>query len=216
MKLLFIISDNEKKIEKVINKFKLPFNTITHGIGTASKSMLDFFGLNETEKYISMSLVPGFMEESIFHKLNEFMKLKEVGNGIAFSVPLSSSSKYINDAFEKKEGEIMEENKIKERKYQLIVTIVNEGYSEKVMNAAKKCGANGGTLINGREIGGKNSFKFFNMTMEPEKDIILIVCKNEEKNKIMEAILEKTGLKTDGQGMCFSLPIDTTLGLSND
>lgn len=216
MKLLFIISDNEKKIEKVINLFKLPFNTITHGIGTASKSMLDFFGLNETEKYISMSLIPGFMEESIFHKLNEFMKLKEVGNGIAFSIPLSSSSRYINEAFEKKEGEIMEETKIKERKYQLLVTIVNEGYSEKVMNAAKKCGANGGTLINGREIGGKNSFKFFNMTMEPEKDIILIVCKDKEKNKIMEAILEKAGLKTDAQGMCFSLPIDTTLGLSDN
>lgn len=216
MKLLFIISDNEKKIEKVINRFKLPFNTITHGIGTASKSMLDFFGLNETEKYISMSLIPEFMEESIFHKLNEFMKLKEVGNGIAFSVPLSSSSRYINEAFEKKEGEIMEETKIKERKYQLLVIIVNEGYSEKVMNAAKKCGANGGTLINGREIGGKNSFKFFNMTMEPEKDIILIVCKDKEKNKIMEAILEKAGLKTDAQGMCFSLPIDTTLGLSDN
>ena len=91
------------------------------------------------------------------------MKLKEVGNGIAFSVPLSSSSRYINEAFEKKEGEIMEETKIKERKYQLLVTIVNEGYSEKVMNAAKKCGANGGTLINGRETGGKNSFKFFNI-----------------------------------------------------
>ena len=199
MKLLFIISDNEKRIEKVINRFKLPFNTITHGIGTASKSMLDFFGLNETEKYISMSLIPRFMEESIFHKLNEFMKLKEVGNGIAFSVPLSSSSKYINEAFEKKEGEIMEETKFKERKYQLLVTIVNEGYSEKVMNAAKKCGANGGTLINGREIGGKNSFKFFNMTMEPEKDIILIVCKDKEKNKEYVKVAQCPGHSRDSR-----------------
>lgn len=216
MKALVIISDNERKIEKVINKFKLPFNTITHGTGTASKSMLNFFGLNENEKCINVSLIPEYMEKDLFDKLNEFMKLKEIGNGIAFSIPLSSSSKYINNAFAKKEGEKMEDSKIKERKYQLLVSIVNEGYSEKVMNAAKKCGANGGTLIKGRELGGKNSFKFFNMTMEPEKDIVLIVCKNEEKNKIMEIIIEKTGLKTDGQGMCFSLPIDTTLGLSDN
>ncbi len=214
MKLLFIISDNEKKIVKVVNKFKLPFNTITHGVGTASRSMLDFFGLDETEKFISLSLVPDYMENGIFELLNEYMKLKEVGNGIAFSVPLSSASKYINDAFVK-EGEIME-NENNERKYQLIVSIVADGYAEKVMNAAKKCGANGGTLIKGRELGGKNSFKFFNMTMEPERDIVLIVCPNEDKNKIMETILDKTGLKTEGMGMCFSLPIDTTLGLSDD
>lgn len=217
IKLLFIISDNEKKIEKVINKFKLPFNTITHGIGTASESILNFFDLVETEKYISMSLIPDYLENNVFNRLNDYMKLKEVGNGIAFSVPLSSSSKYVNDAFIKKEGEIMENKElVKERKYHLLVTIVNEGFADKVMNAAKKCGANGGTLINGRELGGKNSFKFFNMTMEPEKDVILIVCKDKEKNKIMETIIEKVGVKTEGQGMCFSLPIDTTLGLSDD
>ena len=214
MKLLFIISDNEKKIVKVINKFKLPFNTLTHATGTASKSMLDFFGLDETEKYISMSLIPNYMENGIFDKLNEYMKLREVGNGIAFSVPLSSASKYINDTFIK-EGEIMEDEKV-ERKYELLVSIVADGYAEKVMSAAKKCGANGGTLIKGRELGGKNSFKFFNMTMEPERDIVLIVCPKKDKNKIMETILQKVGLKTEGRGMCFSLPIDTTLGLSDD
>ena len=203
MKLLFIISDNEKKIEKVINKFKLPFNTITHGIGTASKSMLDFFGLNETEKYIVVSIIPDFMEYNIFSKLEEYLRLKEVGNGIAFSVPLSSSSKYVIDAFNKK------------AKYHLLISIVAEGYAEKVMNAAKKCGANGGTLIKGRELGGKNSFKFFNMTMEPEKDIVMIVCNDKDKNKIMETILNKTGIKTEGKGLCISLPIDCTLGLND-
>lgn len=216
MNLLFIISDSEKKIEKMVNKFRLPFNALTKGIGTASKSMLDFFGLNETEKYISLSLIPNYMEEDIFRQLDENMKLKKVGNGIAFSVSLSSSSRYINDAFLKKEGEKMKIEKNNELKYHLLVSIVNEGYAEQVMNAAKKCGANGGTLINGRELGGQNRFKFFNMTMEPEKDIILIVCKNEEKNNIMEKIIEKTGLKTEAQGMCFSLPIERALGLNDD
>lgn len=216
MKLLFIISDNEKKIEKVINKFKLPFNTITHGIGTASKSMLDFFGLNETEKYIVVSIIPDFMEYNIFSNLEEYLRLKEVGNGIAFSVPLSSSSKYVIDAFNKKEGEKMEKNKYESKdKYHLLISIVAEGYAEKVMNAAKKCGANGGTLIKGRELGGKNSFKFFNMTMEPEKDIVMIVCNDKDKNKIMETILNKTGIKTEGKGLCISLPIDCTLGLND-
>lgn len=215
MKLLFIIADYEKKIEKIINKFKLPFNTITYGSGTASQSMLDFFGLVETEKYISMSIIPDIMEKKIFSKLDEDLKLKEIGNGIAFTVPLSSSSKYVRDAFKKKEGDKMEEKK-SNKKYHLIMAVVADGYADKVMNAAKKCGANGGTLIKGRELGGKNSFKIFNMTMEPEKDIVLIVCPEKDKNKIMETILEKTGIKTDGKGICISLPIDTTLGLNDE
>ena len=81
------------------------------------------------------------------------------------------------------------------------------------MNNAKKNGANGGTVIKGRSIGSKNSFKLFNLTVEPEKDILLIVCKAEEKNKIMEGILSKNGMNTDNKSMCFSLPIDSTIGI---
>ena len=216
MKILFIITDNEKKVERIINKFKLPFNTLTHGIGTASKSMLDFFGLIETERYISMSIISENLESVIFEKINDSMKIKEIGNGVAFTVPLSSSSKYINEAFIKKEGDKMKEDNVQNRKYHLVIAIVANGYASKVMDAAKKYGANGGTLINGREIGGKNSFKFFNMTMEPEKDIVLIVCLEQDKNKIMKAIIDKTGIKTEGKGMCISLPIDTAIGFSDD
>ena len=49
------------------------------------------------------------------------------------------------------------------------------------MNVAKKNGANGGTLLKGREFGNKG-FKFFNVQVEPEKDILLIVCKENDKN----------------------------------
>lgn len=210
LKLLFVILDNEKKINFIINKFKLPFNTVTHGIGTASKSILDFFGLVPSEKVVLLSLIPDYLENDIVTYLRSSLKLEEIGNGIAFVVPLSSSSKYITNAFNNKDGE---KKMIQERKYHLIVTIVQEGYADKVMNAAKKSGANGGTLIKGRGLGGKNSFKFFNMTMEPEKDVVLIVCDDNSKTKIMNSILEKTGLKTDGKALCFSLPIDSTVGI---
>ena len=210
LKLLFIITNDEDKINKFINKFKLPFNTLVRGIGTATKNMLDFFGLVPSEKVILMSIIPDHMEKDILKELKNKMKLQEIGNGVGFTVPLSSSSKYVNEAFlTKKEGEKMKTNV----DYHLILSIVQEGYADKVMNIAKKNGANGGTLIRGRGLGSKNSFKFFNMTIEPEKDVVLIVCDRESKNKIMEAILEKTGIKTKGQGICISLPVDSTVGI---
>ena len=34
--------------------------------------------------------------------------------------------------------------------YELIVCIVNSGFAEEVMSAARECGARGGTIINAR------------------------------------------------------------------
>lgn len=208
IKMLFIINDNEKKLIRFINKFHLPFNTVMHGVGTASQGILDFFNLVPTEKNILLSIIPDVKEKEILNHLNEAMKIKEIGNGIGFTVPLSSSSKYILDAFSKEEGEKMK-NK---NDYHLIITIVNDGYADKVMDIAKKNGANGGTLLKGRSIGENRSLKFFNMAIEPEKDVLLIVCHQKDKNKIMTEILEKEGINKTAQGMCFSLPIDNTIG----
>ncbi len=209
LKLLFLINDDEKKIKLLVDEFRLPFNTVMHGEGTASQGILDFLGLTKTEKIIFTSIIPDSREKEILRYIKKELRIKEIGNGVAFTIPLTSSSMYIRDIFKEKTGEKMK-NKME---YQLILTIVIEGFADKVMTIAKKNGANGGTLIKGRELGNKNSFKFFNMTVEPEKDILLIVCKNEEKNKIMEAILSKYGVNTDARGICISLPIDNTVGI---
>ena len=208
LKLLFVINDDEKSLKNLTSKFLLPFNVISHGDGTASQGILDFLGLNKTEKTIFISIIPGVYEKEILSYIKKEMKIKEIGRGVAFTTPLSSSPQYLNEAFKKKEGTVMK-NK---REYHLLLTIVIEGYAEKVMNVAKKCGANGGTVIKGREVGTKSGFKFFNVKVEPEKDILLIVCKEEDKNKIMNGILEKYGANTEAKGVCLSLPIDNVVG----
>lgn len=208
LKILIIINNEEKNLKKIVNEFALPFNTVMHGEGTATQGILDFLGLVKTSKNIMFSIIPDILENEIFNYLNGKTKIKELGNGIAFTVPLSSSSKYLQEEFRNREGEKVQ----KKADYHLIVTVVNDGSGEKIMNSAKKYGANGGTLINGRSIGGK-TFKLFNLTLEPEKDIIFIVCKDEEKNKIMNGILEKNGMNTDNHAMCFSIPIDSVAGI---
>ena len=209
LKLLFVINDSEKRLKLLTNEFPLPFNTVMHGEGTASQGILDFLGLTKTEKIILTSIIPDVYEKEILTYIKKEMKIKEIGKGVAFTTPLSSSPKYIQEAFKNKKGSIMN-NKTK---YHLLLTIVIEGYAEKVMSVAKKNGANGGTLIKGREFGTKSGFKFFNVEVEPEKDILLIICKEEEKNKIMEGILEKYGANTEAKGICITLPIDNAVGI---
>ena len=209
LKLLFVINDNEKNLKLLTNEFSLPFNIVSHGEGTASQGILDFLGLTKTEKIVLTSIIPNTYEKEILAYIKKEMKIKEIGKGVAFTIPLSSSPKYIGEAFKEKKGAKME-NK---NKYHLLLTIVIEGYAEKVMSVAKRNGANGGTLIKGREFGTKSGFKFFNVQVEPEKDILLIVCKEEDKNKIMNGILEKYGANTEARGMCVSLPIDNAIGI---
>ncbi len=98
---------------------------------------------------------------------------------------------------------------------QLILTIVNRGFSDVVMDAAKEAGARGGTIITARGTGSREAEKFFGITIQPEKELVLILAPEQNKNEIMKAITKKTGLAAPGQGITFSLPVDDVMGLTN-
>ena len=100
--------------------------------------------------------------------------------------------------------------------HQAIFCIVNSGYSEAVMTAAKKFGAKGGTVINARGTASKEAETFFGVTVEPEKDIVMILVPTKRRDKILEALYDEVGLATAGQGIAFSIPVDGVVGLSED
>ena len=101
-----------------------------------------------------------------------------------------------------------------EYKYELIVSIVNAGFSESVMEAAKEAGARGGTVIHGRGTANKESEKFFGITVQPEKEVVLIVVSKDIKEKVLHALYKSVGLDTRGQGLAFSLPVDGAVGFT--
>lgn len=97
---------------------------------------------------------------------------------------------------------------------QLIMTIINRGFSDTVMQAAKEAGARGGTILTARGTGAKEAEKFFGITIQPEKEVVMIIAPSENKNEIMKAITKKSGLGAAGQGITFSLPIEDAVGLT--
>ena len=213
LSMLFVIMNysDESKFLKIINKFKTNFKVMMHGKGTASSSLLDYFGLNDEDKSVMTMVVPSNMAKKILMEIDNKINVSDHGKGIAFSISLSSSTKYMVDYYNDME---MEEVEMEEAYNHLIVTIVNEGYAEKVMTEAKKAGATGGTTINGRGLESEKTIKFLKLSIEPEKDIVLILASSDKKNDIMNIILENCGLKTPGAGICFSLPVDHVVGLN--
>jgi nitrogen regulatory protein PII len=101
-----------------------------------------------------------------------------------------------------------------EYNHEAIFCIVNSGYSDVVMEAAKKLGASGGTVINARGTGAKEAEAFFGITIEPEKEIVMILVPSSDKDAVLQHLYDEVGLQTKGQGIAFSLPVDAAVGLT--
>lgn len=100
-----------------------------------------------------------------------------------------------------------------EKGYKCVFAVVNNGFSEVAMDAAKACGARGGTILHGRGTASKDAEKFFNMTIQPDKEIVLILVESELVDGILKGLYTAIGSSTEAQGIAFALPVDEVIGL---
>lgn len=98
--------------------------------------------------------------------------------------------------------------------FEVIFCIVDAGFSDSVMSAARECGARGGTVLNARGTAREDAEKLFNISIQPEKEIVLILVSADIKDDILHAIYKNVGLNTPAQGIAFSIPVDEVVGLS--
>lgn len=99
--------------------------------------------------------------------------------------------------------------------YEVIYAIVNHGYSDLVMNAAKTAGARGGTILSARGTGSKEAESFFGITVTPEKEIVLILVPKAIRDKVLLAINDGAGMSTNGMGIAFSVPVSDVVGIES-
>ena len=99
-------------------------------------------------------------------------------------------------------------------KYEMVLCIVNTGFSDTVMDAAKEVGARGGTVIHARGTANKEAEQFFHITIQPDNEIVMILVPQDIKDNVLHALYQHAGLKTEGQGIAFSVPVDDVVGLA--
>ena len=103
---------------------------------------------------------------------------------------------------------------VSQKNYELIIVIVNQGYTGVVMDAAKECGARGGTTFVAHGTGNKELGTFFGIVIQPEKEIVFILVDEEIKDKVMLNIYKQGGLETKGSGIAFSIKVSDVIGLT--
>ena len=102
-----------------------------------------------------------------------------------------------------------------EKKYEVIFSIINAGFSDDVMFAARKAGAIGGTILKGRGTAPLEAEEVFKIKVQPEKEIVMLLVPHEIKDDVLREIYRSAGPDSDSQGFTFSMPVDRTLGLND-
>ena len=188
---------------------------VTLGSGTAANEILDYLGLENTEKAVIFSVQEESAWQKIKRQLQQKLKIDAPGGGIAFTIPLSSigGKKTLQFLLEGQDYQKEEESTLKATVHELIVVIADQGNIELIMDAARGAGAYGGTVIHAKGTGMEQAEKFMGVSLAAEKEMIFIVTRKEQKNEIMRAIMEKAGLNSRAKSIVFSLPVTDTAGL---
>lgn len=215
--LMVTISDRNQS-RRFLAFYKEHGITVTYqtlGRGTAASEVLDAFGLEASEKALLFAVVTQEEWKAVKKGLERQIKIDIPGTGIAFIVPISSigGKKQLQFLTEGREFVKGEESTLKETKYELLVVIANQGYTDLIMDAARQANASGGTVIHAKGTGAEKAEKFLGVSIAAEKEMIFMVTKREDKNNIMRAIMDHAGLDSKAKSIVFSLPVTETAGM---
>lgn len=220
LSLLITIVDRDKgdAVTGLLEAEGAHHHTLALGHGTAHKGILSVLGLKDTAKDVVFSFLPSAVASGALRRLSYALDMDRPGKGIAFVLPVGSIAG--TSALHQLLGDVPntppkeEHTAMEQTNHELIVAIINKGFSETVMEAARPAGAGGGTIIHARGAAPQEASHFFGITIQPEKELMLIVVDKEHKIPVMQAISRAAGLQTEGHGIVFSLPVTALMGIA--
>ncbi|MDD2362692.1 MAG: P-II family nitrogen regulator [Oscillospiraceae bacterium] len=197
------------KVLQAAKKNGINEGTIFLGRGTVSNTVLNFLSVYDERKEIVLMGTDKGTAHKVLDMLNNEFKFEKPNHGIAFSTSAGSiigSKSYNCD-------ENVEERGAINPMYQLIITIVDRGKAEEVIDAANAAGSKGGTIINARGSGIHETMKLFNMDIEPEKEMVMILSGEEVTESIIDSIREKLEIDKQGKGIIFCQNVNKVYGI---
>lgn len=200
------------KYMEMLKTKNIHFHFQMTAFGTAPSEMLDIFGLGNNDKDVVISLAN---EEYVDAYTAEFAKnlgtAAEYG-GIMMTLRLSAINRLTAEIVyrtHRGSGDKGEKNKMKDKqKHQLILITVNQGYTEEVMQTAKRAGAMGGTILRARLAIDEHAEQVGELDLQREREILSILAPGGTAQEIMEAINREHGATSAANGMIISLPVD--------
>lgn len=197
---------------KVLHKAKeygIHGGTVFYGKGTVKNAFLNFLSLYDERKEIVLLGSDKKTADYALDKLNKEFRYDKPNHGIAFTI--SACAIVGSRCYQCEEKD--EERGVNEIMYQLIITIVNRGKAEDVIEAANAAGSKGGTIVNARGAGINETSKLFHMDIEPEKEMVMILSSEEVTETIVASIRKELELDKPGNGIIFIQNVNNAYGI---
>ena len=210
---------DQDKLTESINHVCTAMHFSGIGHGTARSHHRSYFGIDDVEKRVTFSLIPSYLEQTILNAVGRDLKLYLLGRGIAFTTPLSGISSIVEEPIlatpdkEVRGTKSRVSKKEKTSMHELVIAVVNEKYSDVAVEAARAAGATGATIFHTRSVDNAKVEGGMGASIPTETDSIFFLTTTEYKLKIMEAIRDSAGLKTEGSAVIFSIPVDDLVGI---
>jgi nitrogen regulatory protein PII len=200
------------KVVKAAKKYGVKGATISIGRGTLHSKVLEFLGIEEVRKEIITLIIETKFVSDTVKGISEKMAFHKPHHGIAFSYPIADFTGSRNTPIA---GVECNENTERGKgMYNIIYVVVERGKGEDVIEAASKAGSRGGTIMNARGAGVHEVQKLFSVDIEPEREVVFILSKREEKSGIVESIRSHLKMDVPGNGVMFILEADEVYGLN--
>lgn len=197
------------KAIKIAKKNGVSEGTVFLGRGTIKNRLLEILDLNDSRKEIVLMIADKTTANQALDVLNKELAFYKPNHGIAFTLSVVDLLGIKSCQYQDNQTIRGEENAM----YQAIFTIVDKGNAENVITAANKAGARGGTIINARGSGIHETHTLFSMEIEPEKEMVLIISKNNLTDTIVSSIRKDLQIDEPGKGIIFVLDVNKTFGL---
>lgn len=215
-RLICLIAKAEiaNKAESILSErgIDVEYRMLVHG--TASSEVMNLLGLGTTEKVMISAIATQEGASELLPQMRKRLYLGMPDTGVAFTIPITGGQ---NRLFENVSANAKDSGRMEvmeDREFSMIIAIVNQGFSDAVMNAARPEGATGGTVFHSRRV--ENSMpgrSFWGISIQEERETVMILARNSRKKEIMKAINEKCGIDTESNGIVFSVPIADVEGL---
>ena len=213
MMLLSIVeSPKGQKLMDKLNQMNIHMHMQSVGHGTAPTEMMDILGLYNDTKDVIFSFATKDQIQNLMMNFGDNFSSYSKYKGLMMVLSLSSMNRLVAGVLNHNNEEMNfegEERKMKNTHSHTIVMIsVVQGYSEEVMEVAKKAGATGGTVINGRFVQTEHMSELASIDGKEDREILFILAPVAVGHKIMEDVNKEYGLKSKAQGILWTVPVE--------
>lgn len=185
--------------------------TILSGRGTVASRFLQMLCLADTEKDLVLVLASACDMPGIVSAVRASPEICRKTTGIGIVLDVNSFIRNVPQALTpdaeqdcRPEGDAMQQAP----GHQLIFAIVNAGYADDLMAAARAAGAGGGTILKARGTATEQDARFFGISIVPEKEVLLVLAESHAAPGIFEAVRSAPCLEEPGSGIIFCLPAE--------